>query len=188
MQTIKNYARDNFSLLFQHQPNNTLKSIFDNKGFYFSVDAQNIYSQIKNQPHLYVAWTNNENGNYYVGKSFQSGGRWKRQHAYHLGTLAHHLLNTIRYDDQNHAHWIENWMNIDSLENIDNNLFTVDLKEEIYISFIPFSIYSNQELNTLEKTEIRKINTNIESQLIQSYREDNIILLNVQNNRTITPR
>jgi len=182
MQLIKDYVKENYSLLFQHQPDNTLVSIFDNKGFSFTKDAQNNYNLIKNQPHLYVAWTNNEDGGHYVGKSFQPGGRWKRQHAYHLGTLAHHLLDTIRYDDQNHAHWIEHWMNSETLANIENNLFSVNLKEEVYISFIPFSIYSNQDFNNLEKTEIRRINTNIEKQFIQSYREENIILLNVQHN------
>lgn len=182
MQLIQDYVKENYSLLFHHQPNNTLISIFDNKGFSFTKDAQTNYNLIKNQPHLYVAWTNNKNGNHYVGKSFQSGGRWKRQHAYHLGTLAHHLLETTRYDDQNHAHWIEHWMNRETQVHIDNNLFSIELKEEVYISFIPFSFYSNQGFITLEKTEIRQINTNIERQLIQSYRDENIILLNVQHN------
>ena len=81
MQLIKDYVKENYSLLFQHQPENTLISIFDNKGFSFTKDAQNNYNLIKNQPHLYVAWTNNEDGSHYVGKSFQPGGRWKRQHA-----------------------------------------------------------------------------------------------------------
>lgn len=182
MQLIKNYVKENHSLLFHHQPNNTIAANFDNKGFCFTAEAQNNYNIIKNQPHLYVAWTKNENGYYYVGKSFQLGGRWKRQHAYHLGTLAHHLLDTIRYDDQNHAHWIEHWMNSETQTRIENNLFAVNLRKEVYISFIPFCIYSNQDFNTLSKTETRQINTNIESQLIQSYRDENIILLNVQHN------
>jgi hypothetical protein len=182
MQLIKDYVEENYSLLFQHQPDNTLISIFDTKGFSFTNEAQNNYNLIKNQPHLYVAWTNNKDGGRYVGKSFQPGGRWKRQHAYHMGTLAHHLLDNIRYDDQNHAHWIEHWMNRDTQANIGNNLFSVNLKEEVYISFIPFIIYSNQDFNNLEKTEIRRINTNIENQLIQSYRQDNVKLLNVQHN------
>jgi hypothetical protein len=187
MQLIKDYVKENYCLLFHHQPNNTLISIFDSKGFSFTKDAQTIYNLIKNQPHLYVAWTNNKNGNYYVGKSFQLGGRWKRQHAYHLGTLAHHLLDTTRYDDQNHAHWIEHWMNRKTQVQIENDLFSIELKEEVYISFIPFSFYSNQGFNTLEKKEIRQINTNIERQLIQSYRNENIFLLNVQLNCKTRP-
>ena len=110
MQLIKNYVKANYSLLFHHQPNNTLTAIFDEKGFSFTLAAQNYYNRIKNHPHLYVAWTNDKNGYYYVGKSYQIGGRWKRSHAYHLGTLAYHLHNIIRYDDQNHAHWIEHWI------------------------------------------------------------------------------
>ena len=182
MQLIKDYVRENYSLLFQHTPNDVCTAIFDIKGFSFTADAQNKYNVIKNQPHLYVAWTNGAHGYYYVGKSYQSGGRWKRQHAYHLGTLAHHLLDTIRYDDQNHAHWIEHWMNRETQAIIDNYLFSVNLKEEVYISFIPFSIYSNQDFLSLPKTEIRRINTDIEKQLIKSYLKDNIILLNVQHN------
>lgn len=182
MQLIKNYIQQNYSLLFHHQPNNILTAIFDIKGFRFTVDAQNNYNLIKNQPHLYVAWTNNVNGYYYIAKSFQSGGRWKRQHAYHLGILAHHLLDTIRYDDQNHAHWIERWMDKETLENIDDNLFSIKLNEEVYISFIPFDIYSDNDFNTLDRNEIRHINSTVERQLIQSYRYDNKILLNVQHN------
>lgn len=182
MQIIKNYVRENSNLLFEHQPENNQLIIFDSKGFFFSAETQAVYNQIKNQPHLYVAWTESRKGHYYVGKSFQSGGRWKRQHAYHLGTLAHHLHNSIRYDDQNHVHWIEHWMNSDSMKAFDENTYTIELKKSVYICFIPFEHYSNQDYNTLQKIEIREINTNIEKQLIQSYRNDNIHLLNVQNN------
>jgi len=183
MQLIKDYVRENSSLLFHHTPNNVLTALFDTKGFSFTLAAQNNYDIIKNSPHLYVAWTNDENGYYYVGKSFQNGGRWKRSHAYHLGTLAHHLHNTIRYDDQNHAHWIEHWMNEETQSQIENNLFSISLKKEVYISFIPFNVYSNQDILTLPMSEIRQINTNIESQLIESYIADGIQLLNVQNNK-----
>jgi hypothetical protein len=182
MQLIKKYIRENYSILFQHEPNNILTAIFDHKGFSFTEEAQYHYNLIKNQPHIYVAWTNDENGYYYVGKSFQLGGRWRRQHAYHLGTLAYHLHNTIRNDDQNHLHWIECWMNRETVTNINNNIFSITLKNEVYISFIPFGIYSNQDIFTLTKTEIKRINTNIEKRLIQSFRDDNLILLNVKHN------
>lgn len=182
MKLIKNYVKENYSLLFQHQKDNQIEAIFDKKGFSFTAEAQNHYNAIKNKPHLYVAWTNQEKGYYYIGKSFQAGGRWKRQHAYHLGTLAHHLLDTIRYDDQNHAHWIVHWMKDKTKVEIDSNLYSIELKKEVYISFIPFVVYSNQDFNTVTKAEIRKINTNIERQLIQSYLDDNIIVLNIQHN------
>jgi hypothetical protein len=182
MQLIKDYVRESSSVLFQHMPNNVLTALFDTKGFNFTLDAKSNYNIVKNNPHLYVAWTNHENGYYYVGKSFQRGGRWKRSHAFHLGTLAHHLHNTIRYDDQNHAHWIEHWMNEETKAIIGNNLFSITLKYEVYISFIPFDIYSNQDFLRLSKEEIKQINTNMEKYLIRSYLDDNLTLLNVHHN------
>ena len=145
MQSIKKYVTENSTLLFSHLENNTRIALFDNKGFSFSSNTQNRYNQIKNEPHLYVAFTNNENGFFYIGKSFQKGGRWKRQHAYHLGTLAHHLLNTIRYDDQNHEHWIEHWMNRKTIKNIVGNKFSVELKEEVFITFIACTLFVVKE-------------------------------------------
>lgn len=182
MQIIKNYVSENSVLLFKHEANNQRIALFDSKGFHFTEEAQILYNQIKNQPHLYVAWTNNHQGNFYVGKSFQNGGRWKRQHAYHLGTLAFHLLNTIRYDDQNHSHWIERWMNTNTMNNIAEGLFSVELKDPVYISFIPFHIYSNEIFNNLNKYEIQKTNKHVETLLIESFIADNIQLLNIQKN------
>jgi hypothetical protein len=182
MQIIKNYVKENSSLLFKYHSVDYKKALLDNKGFYFTDETQKIYNQIKDKPHVYVAWCANQNGYYYVGKSFQIGGRWKRQHAYHLGTLAHHLLNTIRYDDQNHMHWIENWMLKDTLKVVEQDTYSVELKELINICFIPFEIYSNQNYINLEKSEIRKINSIFEKQLIQSYKQDNKVLLNIQHN------
>jgi hypothetical protein len=182
MQLIKEFVKENSTLLFKHVSNKDQVAIFDSKGFLFTEEAQTKYNEIKNQPHLYVAWTNNQCGYYYVGKSFQNGGRWKRQHAYHLGTLAHHFLNTIRYDDQNHSHWIDHWMNAKSMDIIDENLFSVELKDLVYISFIPFRMYSNQDFDLMDKKSIRQVNSDIERHLIQSYRAENVILLNVQHN------
>ena len=167
-------------MLFRHQLNDSLFPIFDNKGFSFTQETKNIYDRIKDQPHLYVAWTRNVNGYYYIGKSFQNGGRWKRQHAYHLGTLAYHLLGSINNYDQNHSHWIQHWTIVDSIKNIHENKFSIKLRKEVYISFIPFNIYANQNFETLQKSEIRQINAHFEKLLIQSYNDDNLILLNVQ--------
>ena len=182
MQLIKDYVRENCRLLFKHQTNNNRIAIFDTKGFNFTEEAQTMYNQIKNQPRLYVAWTNNHKGHFYVGQSFQKGGRWKRQHAYHLGILAHDFLKTIRKNDQNHSHWIEHWMNANTMNIIGDNLFSVELKDLVYISFIPFSIYSNNDFNLLDKQVIKQTNINIERQLIQSYRDEKVTLLNVQHN------
>jgi hypothetical protein len=179
MRIIKEYVRNNSSLLFNHEESDTILALFDQKGFSFTPEAQNNYNQIRHEPHLYVAWRKNEYN--YIGKSFQAGGRWKRSHAYHLGTLAHDLLGTIRYDDQNHAHWIEHWMNRDTVEFGDNQ-HSIELEEEVFICFIPFSMYSELQYNTLEKAEIKRINKISEKQLTQSYLQDGISLLNVQNN------
>jgi hypothetical protein len=180
MQLMEDYVMKNSTLLFSHLEENNRLALFNNKGFSLSSVTQTIYNKIKNQPHLYVAWSRNENGYYYVGKSFQNGGRWKRQHAYHLGSLAYHLLKTTRYDDQNHAHWIQNWMHDDKIFRVTESQFSIELKDEVLISFIPFSIYSLNDYINLEKAEIRQINTLFERRLINSYKDENKTLLNVQ--------
>ena len=181
MQSIKNYVRENSTLLFKQ--NDEIKEfiLFDSKGFFLSIESQKKYDLIKNEPHIYVAWSKNDAGHYYIGKSFQKGGRWKRSHAYHLGTLAHHLLNTINKYDQNHAHWIQKWMDSSSLKLIDSKYHLIKLFNPIYICFIPFTQYSNENFDLLTAAEIKTINTEIEKQLIQSYLKDNVELLNIQN-------
>jgi hypothetical protein len=77
MKAILEYIKNNSTLLFKNHSKNSLKAIFDSKGFWLSEEAQIVYNKIKNQPHLYVAWTLQNEGYYYVGKSFQNGGRWK---------------------------------------------------------------------------------------------------------------
>ena len=182
MKKIKEYIQKNATLLFKTNEEKSLKAIFDKKGFWFHEITQPFYYKIKSQPHIYVAF--NKHG-YYVGISNQSGGRWKRQHAYHLGTLAYHLLGTLRYDDQNHIHWIEAWMKMETLNsNILQN--SIILKEEVNICFIPFSLYSefnnHHTGNTLPpKNIIRKINKEFEAALIQSLKEGGKKMLNVQN-------
>jgi hypothetical protein len=182
LKKIKDYVHKNATLLFKTSEAKSLKAVFDKKGFWFHEITQPIYDKIKSQPHLYVAF--NKHG-YYVGISDQSGGRWKRQHAYHLGTLAHHLLDTLRYDDQNHSHWIEAWMKIESLK-LDTLKNTIVLKEAVYISFIPFGLYSefnNHHIgNSVPPKNItRKINKELEAALIQSFKEEGKKMLNVQN-------
>jgi len=195
MKSIKEFIKENSTLLFKpHSLNNKL-AVFDEKGFFLSKETQSAYDLIKNEPHIYVAWCANSKGFYYVGKSFQKGGRWKRQHAYHLGTLAYHLIGKIRYDDQNHSHWIENWMHPETLNVFDDKTYSIELKEHVHICFIPFDFYSKiflstslgnpdiMETSNLDKKDIKKINTDFEKLLIDSYLNDNLILLNVQNNK-----
>jgi hypothetical protein len=180
MNNLKNYVNNNSKTLFRY--NSVITNVeFDNRGFFFSDAAQLEYNLIKDLPHLYVAWTDCENGFFYIGKSFQTGGRWKRQHAYHLGTLAYHLLDTLRYDDQNHQHWIDNWMDVNTI-NLGNNIHHIQLFQEVKICFIPFKLYSELSHLLLEKTHIKDINKKIEENLIKSYLLDGFKLLNKQHN------
>ena len=179
---LKEYVKKNATILFKTDGKNNLEAIFDKKGFWFHSITQSIYDRIKSKPHLYIAFT--KDGYMYIGISNQQGGRWKRQHAYHLGTLAYHLLGTIRYDDQNHLHWIDAWMDTKSLK-LNNKLNTIALKETVHISFIPFELYSGfnnihpiSELHT--KKTIKNINEAVELALIKSYQVDGYKLLNVK--------
>ncbi len=121
--------------LFKTKKGDPLEAIFDDKGFYLSPEADEIYRKIKSEPHLYTARA--MSGNYfYFGISNQPGGRWRRSHAYHLGTLTYEILGTTRYDDQNHKHWIDAWFEKDSFENvIPESLYSIRMKEQILISF-----------------------------------------------------
>ena len=177
IEKIKHYIENNSVPLFNTLDKNSLSAVFDDKGFFLSSEAQEKYKKIFDEPHLYIAYIKNKKGTTYIGKSFQKGGRWKRSHAYHLGTLAHHLNNTIRYDDQNHGHWIEAWMDNNSIiTNRDKK--TIYLYSEVLISFIPFGIYSNIDWRSLEKQQIKAINHEVENQMIRAF--SNVGLLNIQ--------
>ncbi len=177
MDKIKEYVSNNNYSLFKTKLKNKLLAEFDTRGFYFSEVAEKFYKKIKNQPHLYVAFGNNS---FYIGKSFQVGGRWKRSHYYHLGILAHEIIRTCKPKDQPLGHWIDAWMKRDSLTmgTMHNSII---LKQDVRISFIPFNIYSDQDINIISKERIREINQTFEKQLIKSYKNDSINLLNIQN-------
>jgi hypothetical protein len=180
MDRIKNFVRNNSVLLFKVAEGNDQLAIFDNRGFEFSLPAFTLYSQIKSQPHLYVAYGN---GFYYIGKSFQSNGRWKRSHYYHLGSLAHEILNSQKSDEQRHDHWVDAWMHRNTV-NVFQLPYHIQLRIEVKIAFIPFELYSGGlNYNELEKPEIRRINKEKELELIRSFLNEGVQLLNVQNNR-----
>lgn len=179
MKQIKEYITNNNFSLFKTDSNNKLSAQFDNKGFYFSEVANKFYSTIKDEPHLYVAFGNNS---FYIGKSFQKGGRWKRSHYYHLGILAHEILKTCKSDDQNHSHWVDAWMIKDKFK-IKSDGYSIALKQDVRISFIPFNLYSNKDFKNLTKKEIQDVNKSIEKLLIKSYGDDDINLLNIQNKK-----
>ena len=179
---IKKYIDSNSVPLFECDQEMPFKAIFGKKGFSLSDKAVEKYELLKNLPHLYVAYTDLKEGFYYIGKSFQKGGRWKKQHAYHLGTLAHHLLGTLRKDDQNHQRWVNSWMDAETVQ-VKLEPYSIHLKGNVFITFIPFEQYSSIDLSIiLDKAEIRAINTITERQLIDAYRTDGYILLNVHHN------
>lgn len=183
MQSIKSYVSENSNLLFKHHNENERLAIFDKKGFFFTYQSQEEYNSIKDAPHLYVAWSSSVRSNIYIGKSFQQGGRWKRSHYYHLGALAHQIHGTSKIDEQNHSHWIKNWMDVESVALLDENKYSLELKELVYICFIPFQVYANQNHEIMTKQNIRAINTRAEKTLIEFYKDEDINLLNVTSTR-----
>lgn len=121
--------------LFKTAEDDPLIAIFDNKGFYFSSDAERTYKKIRSEPHIYAARAEPCN-HLYFGISNQAGGRWKRAHAYHLGTLAYEILGTKRYDDQNHKHWLESWFDVESFKQHSKGpIYQIRMKKLVVISF-----------------------------------------------------
>lgn len=182
LQKIKDYVLSNSVSLFKCNEFLFGRALFDKRGFYFSTDALEQYKIIRDYPHIYVAFTKTEEGFYYVGKSYQVGGRWKRGEAYHLGALARHILASTNGTDQNHSHWVKAWMD-ESTRVVESEPYSILLKDTVFISFIPFSMYSDIDHAALTKDEIRKINSDVERELISSYLNDGYTLLNVHNNR-----
>lgn len=108
-------------------------ALFDDKGFFLSQAARQVYDKVKHLPHIYVARL--ESGTaYYFGISTQRGGRWKRSHAYHLGGLVYEILRTTRYDDQDHSHWVQEWFEPFTQERRGTD-FAIRMKEMIMVSF-----------------------------------------------------
>jgi len=137
--------------LFLTSEDDPLLALFDDKGFFFSSVAQSAYKTIKSEPHIYAARF--ESGDaIYFGISNQQGGRWKRSHAYHLGTLAYQILATTRYDDQNHSHWVEAWFRQDTFTNTPSDLkHRIRMRERIVISFfVPEPKAARNELRGAE--------------------------------------
>ncbi|MFC5192895.1 hypothetical protein ACFPIK_14055 [Algoriphagus aquatilis] len=181
---ILEFIVSNSSLLFTYTDENPLKTKFNKKGFFFSHEAEQKYSLIKNKPHIYFAWSESSK-DIYIGKSFQKGGRWKRGHSYHLGTLAYHLLNNLKPYDQNHQHWIDKWMCVETFKEVSETDFEIFLKNKILITFLPFEMYHSIDPDKLTKKEIKKINKEQEEKLIFFFQENGFSLLNIQLNRNL---
>jgi len=130
----------------------SITAVFDDRGFFFSKEAKKKYDEIKSEPHIYAA--RKKDGDYiYIGISNQSGGRWKRSHAYHLGGLAHEILDTLRYDDQNHSHWVDAWFK--DYQGKSNRYHNIRLKQKVLISF--YYPGENTTKDELERAESRLI-------------------------------
>jgi hypothetical protein len=150
--------------LFRTLPNQPLLAFFDEKGFFLSVEAQEAYNRVKDLRHIYTARLKSENY-FYFGISNQRGGRWKRNHAYHLRGLACEILSTKRYDDQDHSLWVDAWFDPFERQHIGSN-FIIRMKEPVVISFAYQQEASSEELKDAE------------SRLICMARRRGLILLN----------
>jgi hypothetical protein len=73
-------------------------------------------------------------------------------------------------------------MNRNTVKNIDNHNYSINLKERVYICFIPFEKYSELDYKFLSPKKIKAINHDNENKLIKYYQNKGITLLNVQNN------
>lgn len=135
--------------LFRTATEDPLLAIFDEKGFFLSQEAQQVYNRVKSLPHIYVARLESES-TYYFGISNQPGGRWKRSHAYHLGGLAYEILGTRRYDDQDHSNWVRRWFEPFEPRH-HGSYYVIRMKEKIIISFfVPQPQASKAELKKAE--------------------------------------
>jgi hypothetical protein len=135
--------------LFRTAPDDPLLAVFDGKGFFVSDEAHPVFDAIKSLPHIYAARLESENA-YYFGVSNQSGGRWKRQHAYHLGGLAYEILGTKRYDDQDHSRWVAAWFT-PFAGTRRGSQYVIPMKEKVVVSFlVPEPLASKPQLEAAE--------------------------------------
>lgn len=141
--------------LFLALKDDPLVALFDDKGFFFSMEAEKSYQKIKSKPHIYMARFESNDATY-IGISNQQGGRWKRSHAYHLGGLAHEILETTRYDDQNHSYWVKSWFEIENFQKIRiDSKYRIRMKKEVFISFYVPEPPATK--NDLDKAESRLV-------------------------------
>jgi hypothetical protein len=179
---IDEYIRKNSFKLFHTNENDRLVAFFDKRGFWLDKKTKIEYKKIMSKPHLYIAFSKNKDGYIYIGMSNQKGGRWQRGHSYHLGTLAHTILGTTKSYDQDHTKWVKNWMRIDTLI-INDKVHSIELNEELLISFIPFELYDKEVSNISTNLTYKEVNEVIEEKLIHFYKKRGYNLLNVNHNK-----
>jgi hypothetical protein len=179
---IDEYIRKNSFKLFHTNENDSLIALFDKRGFWFDKKTNVEYKKIMSKPHLYIAFSKNKEGYIYIGMSNQNRGRWQRGHSYHLGTLAHTILGTTKSYDQDHKNWVNSWMRIDTLI-MNDKVHSIELKNELYISFIPFELYEKEVNNISTNFTNKEVNEIIEEKLIHFYKKRGYNLLNVNHNK-----
>jgi hypothetical protein len=181
MRELINFIHANSHLCFR---TNAEAVLFDHSGFNLSDAASEAYDQIKHQPHLYVIHRPSETG-CYIGKSFQPGGRMRRNRYYHLGGLAKSILGDECAGGQNHNHWIASWTeDRPILQMTDDGQYAIRLAEPVYVSFVPFRLYGpHVGWQGLARPVIKEINRAAEIALIGTFRLHGWQLLNIHHNR-----
>ena len=179
---IDEFIKKNSFELFHTIENDNLTALFDKNGFWFDKKTKIEYEKIMSKPHIYIAFSENKNGFIYIGVSCQNRGRWQRGHSYHLGTLAHTLLGTKNSFDQNHDHWISKWMKLETIQ-INEKIHSINLKDQIYISFVPIEFYMN-DINFTNCLTNKEVNFEIEKKLIHFYKKSGFNLLNIKHNNS----
>lgn len=179
LEYILPYIETNKVKLFKTDPINSDLAIFDNKGFKLSDQADSILNELDpltnerfySLPHLYIAFMEeklDEPNHIYVGKSCPPNAILQRAYNYPNGTLVYNLTKSIRPDDLNHVHWLDAWMEMESLKRGEIN--TIKQKSPIYICFIPFQVYAALDFRILSDNQIRAFNRDRELVLIQYFK------------------
>jgi hypothetical protein len=143
--------------LFRTLENDPLVAVFDDKGFFLSDEAKEEYQKMEAEyhttHHIYTARFKSNDDAIYFGKSRQKYGRWKPQHAYHLGGLAYEILCIKRYDDQNHSHWVKSWFEKENFQpkKDDDSMYHIRMRQNVVISvYVPEPEAPDPELKAAE--------------------------------------
>ena len=79
-------------------------------------------------------------------------------------------------------HWIECWMNNHTLT-LSSEVNSIALRQQIFITFLPFRTYTGKEFNELIRKEVIVLNHQFEQALIGALSSKGILLLNVPRER-----
>lgn len=104
-------------------------AIFENSKLSLSEEAKKLTKIV---PQVYIARLESENA-YYIGKSDQPGGRWKRGEDHHLGKLARAILSFPK--ECKYSNWVRNWFKFSDYD-CWKNCNKIPLKEKVIITFL----------------------------------------------------